>query len=382
MVEHRGPDPQRYLIAQKRTDVPPEFMHDDAVQDLFTQLTALQVCCVVSPFPQQSSAHASAVQAEFRETHKTVDYLRSSTHSPADLRREIAQLDEERRQLVERIDDLREKTRGVVRLVVAPTMLFADLACSRLGLLSRRALRRSSRRPPTCVKNKRRRPSWLIGLQNSGRRFSMPRSGTLRRLDDSRKRVQRSVLHPSALYVIKRLHSLTALCSWCCNGDWQTKEDVSAEQLLAMVRQEADESQKHSATLAAAVHARRATHERLRRRLDRPRPTGSDVAALRDRIRELEASNTSVSTAVRQGRATPPTRCQLDQLMEMHVQPLDFRFPIPTPRAVMASWRSSVSSPCSSRASSEKRSWRLTRHSASSTNSKVRHTTTRKQGMA
>jgi chromosome segregation ATPase len=52
------------------------------------------------------------LQTEFRETHKTVERLRTHTLAPHDLKREIGQLEEERTQLKDKISSLRRKTEG------------------------------------------------------------------------------------------------------------------------------------------------------------------------------------------------------------------------------------------------------------------------------
>jgi intraflagellar transport protein 81 len=60
-------------------DIPPEFMNDELVLDL--------------------SAHLKELQAEFKTVHKAADKIQSSGARPAELKAEIAQLEQEHTQL-------------------------------------------------------------------------------------------------------------------------------------------------------------------------------------------------------------------------------------------------------------------------------------------
>ena len=87
----------RYLLA---VDVPPEFQHDEGLSALLGELRALQ--------------------GEFKETHKaleraTVGPNGEARTTPGELKREIAQLEDERGQLIEKIAALKKKTGEVVR---------------------------------------------------------------------------------------------------------------------------------------------------------------------------------------------------------------------------------------------------------------------------
>jgi hypothetical protein len=70
-------------------DVPAEFMNEDLVIELVNRLKSLQ--------------------GEFKEVHKTVDQLRASTGTrPAELKAEIAQLEQERLQLQNKITKMKK----------------------------------------------------------------------------------------------------------------------------------------------------------------------------------------------------------------------------------------------------------------------------------
>ena len=53
------------------------------------------------------------MRQEFAETHKKVDRLRQSSLAPGELRKEIVQLEEEKHQLLDKIDKLKDKTKGM-----------------------------------------------------------------------------------------------------------------------------------------------------------------------------------------------------------------------------------------------------------------------------
>ncbi|GBG24327.1 Intraflagellar transport protein 81-like [Hondaea fermentalgiana] len=77
----------RYLV---NVEIPSAFLHDEAIQDVYQ--------------------HYKQCQREFKETHKAVENLRHSTMQPGELKREIAQLEEEKGQLIEKIAQLKRKT--------------------------------------------------------------------------------------------------------------------------------------------------------------------------------------------------------------------------------------------------------------------------------
>ena len=67
------------------------------------------------------------LQKEFKETHKTLDKLQGSTLSPGDLKKEITQLEEEKHQLHDKIENLKRKTQGMdgFEKLLKVTSLFA-----------------------------------------------------------------------------------------------------------------------------------------------------------------------------------------------------------------------------------------------------------------
>lgn len=77
----------RYLAPLQ---VPQEFLGDDALNDM--------------------NDHYKELQQEFKKSHKQVDANRNSSIQPAELRKEITQLEEERQQLKEKISYLKRKS--------------------------------------------------------------------------------------------------------------------------------------------------------------------------------------------------------------------------------------------------------------------------------
>ncbi len=78
-------------------ELPPDVAHDEAVAEMLAQYRELQL--------------------EFKETHKAADKATGEAVSkvaPGELRREMAQLEEERGQLVEKIAGLKKKTADIV----------------------------------------------------------------------------------------------------------------------------------------------------------------------------------------------------------------------------------------------------------------------------
>jgi len=78
----------------KSVEVPPTFWHEESIAEL--------------------RQHHKQLQIEFKETHKTLESLRHNTMKPAELKREIAQLEEEKGQLFEKISQLENKTEDIV----------------------------------------------------------------------------------------------------------------------------------------------------------------------------------------------------------------------------------------------------------------------------
>jgi len=77
----------KYLV---NIEVPQQFMLNPDVSNVYNQY--------------------KRARQEFAETHKTVDRLRQNSLAPGELRKEIVQLEEEKHQLVDKIDTLKRKT--------------------------------------------------------------------------------------------------------------------------------------------------------------------------------------------------------------------------------------------------------------------------------
>ena len=80
----------KYLV---NIDVPQQFMLNADVASVYQQYKRMR--------------------QEFAEHHKTVDRLRQSSLAPGELRKEIVQLEEEKHQLVDKIDKLKGKTKSM-----------------------------------------------------------------------------------------------------------------------------------------------------------------------------------------------------------------------------------------------------------------------------
>lgn len=211
-------------------DVPPEYLMHDEDGSL-----------------QDAVASYRQLQAEFKETHKGLDkqlQIASSNgpngvprnnSTPAELRREIAQLEEERQQLVEKIAGLKKKTTDIPG--------FAAL------LDATSSLRK--------------------GQEEEGR------------LQD-RMQEQRAALQSAERKyadVNRRLAETRAV----------TKEDMSAEAVLDGVRREASESRDLARrVLPASIEARKETLGKLRAILAEPAKTDEELFRLRSEAAQLE----------------------------------------------------------------------------------------------
>ena len=80
----------RFLMNIK---IPQQFAMDPEVSEVYQQYKILQ--------------------KDFKVTHKTLDKLQGSTLSPGDLKKEITQLEEEKHQLHDKIENLKRKTQGM-----------------------------------------------------------------------------------------------------------------------------------------------------------------------------------------------------------------------------------------------------------------------------
>lgn len=202
----------RYLVP---IELPPEFAHEEAVQDLFTTYRELQ--------------------EEFKQAHKTADKMRGSKLAPAELKREIDQLEAERTQLNEKISQLKRKTSG--------TAGFEEL------LAATSALRHEQEEE---TKLQERMHEQQVALQAAQKRYS---EGT-RRLGETKANL---------------------------------KEDVSAEALLEQAEREAAENRQLAREhLPRTLAQRRDTREQLQAKLMEPAKTEGDVRALSGQVRAME----------------------------------------------------------------------------------------------
>ncbi len=93
-------------------DVPAEFMNEDLVIELVNSthsLTYLLTHLTTYSLTHSLTQGLKSLQGEFKEVHKTVDQLRASTGTrPAELKAEIAQLEQERLQLQNKITKMKK----------------------------------------------------------------------------------------------------------------------------------------------------------------------------------------------------------------------------------------------------------------------------------
>mmetsp|Transcript_3541 Transcript_3541/g.12875 ORF Transcript_3541/g.12875 Transcript_3541/m.12875 type:complete len:696 (-) Transcript_3541:1374-3461(-) len=202
----------RYLVS---VEIPPEFMHEEAVQDLYSSYKELQ--------------------EEFKQVHKTADKMRGSKLAPADLKREIDQLEAERMQLNEKISQLKRKTAG--------TSGFDEL------LAATSALRHEQEEE---TKLQERMHEQQVALATSHKRYS----DATRRLGETKANL---------------------------------KEDVSAEALLDQAEREAEENRALAREqLPRTLAQRRETREALQRKLMEPAKSEGDVRGLSGEVRAME----------------------------------------------------------------------------------------------
>lgn len=178
----------------------------------------------------------SVLQTEFRETHKALDAMREDLTDPGELRQEITQLESERRQLLGRIDDLKTKT---AKMRGFQTVFDAT---SRLRKEQEEEVKLSDR--------------------------LMEQRAALSQAEGRHKAAARKLAETRA----------------------RSKEDMSAADLVASARREADDNARLlSKVLPEATEARRAALAALQAKISGPRRSMEDVAALQRRVRETEA---------------------------------------------------------------------------------------------
>jgi intraflagellar transport protein 81 len=204
----------KYLVP---VEIPPEYLHDDTTQDLYTQLTALQ--------------------AEFRETHKAVDSLRTDSTDPAELRKEITQLESEKRQLKDRIEMLKDKTAGIPGFAA----LFEATS----------SLRKQQEEEAKLAERLHEQRAALAGAEQRYRAVA-------RRLAEARSKNQ---------------------------------EDVSAAQLVANARREMEENTRLlDSVLPKILESRRGTLAGLQDSLSQPRRGMEDVRTMQERVRGADSA--------------------------------------------------------------------------------------------
>ena len=190
------------------------------------------------------------MQKDFKETHKTLDKLQGSTLSPGDLKKEITQLEEEKHQLHDKIENLKRKTQGMDG--------FEEL----LKVTS--LLRREQE---TEAKNDERMAEQQAQLGAANRRYQ----------DISHKLIE-----------LKR--------SMGSDGR------ISAEQLLERLDNEVKELERMAqVTLPEEFRHRKQKLEKLQRTLSEPAKTETDVQQIQQEVRmlqrEIQRLNDSISEA-------------------------------------------------------------------------------------
>eukprot|EP00944_MAST-04C_sp_MAST-4C-sp1_P002948 g2948.t1 len=190
------------------------------------------------------------LQKDFKETHKTLDKLQGSTLSPGDLKKEITQLEEEKHQLHDKIENLKRKTQGMDG--------FEEL----LKVTS--LLRREQE---TEAKNDERMAEQQAQLGAANRRYQ----------DISHKLIE-----------LKR--------SMGSDGR------ISAEQLLERLDNEVKELERMAqVTLPEEFRHRKQKLEKLQRTLSEPAKTETDVQQIQQEVRmlqrEIQRLNDSISEA-------------------------------------------------------------------------------------
>ncbi len=207
----------RYLLP---VEVPPEVAHDEGVGSLLAQLRTLQ--------------------GEFKDAHKALERASGGgpRATPAELKREIAQLEDERGQLIEKIGSLRRKTESVKG--------FSPL------LEATSALRKEQEEEARLAE---RMQEQRLQLGAAEKRYGEVNH----RLAETRARV---------------------------------REDVSSgEAMLDALRRENEEVKRLcTAALPASLDARRDTLGRLQRLLAEPPKSEAALAELRGRVASSEAA--------------------------------------------------------------------------------------------
>ncbi|CAE7875338.1 Ift81, partial [Symbiodinium sp. KB8] len=202
-----------------------------------------------------------ALQLEFRETHKQLETLvretpaqrqaqgprhrKTASASPSELRSNITQLEDERRQLVEKIEGLKKRTSEVDG--------FAPL------LAATSALRKEQ--------------------------------------EEEAKLAERAMEQRQALHLAEGRYAEAArkLAETRAN----TREELSAEEVFAAARKEFDEGRHLVETLLPnTLKARSATLTRLQRALSEPPKSDSEVAALRAQVSRAEATVADLTSKV------------------------------------------------------------------------------------
>lgn len=209
----------RFLLS---IEIPQQFLFDSAVGDVYRQYKELQ--------------------AEFRETHKTVDRLRNNTLAPNELKREIGQLEEERTQLKDKISSLQRKTDAQAG--------FADL----LAVTS--ALRREQEEE---TKLHERMQDQMANLRACERRYGE---------------------------ASRRLMELRAASG---DGGPGGGGGPSAEELLARLETEVRENRELcTRRLPGEIATRKAKLGSMQELLMEPAKTESDVRAMQDEVRSAQ----------------------------------------------------------------------------------------------
>ena len=227
----------RFLV---NIEVPAAFLHDEAVKEVHSQYKQLQ--------------------RDFKATHKTVDRLRNNTLSPAELKREIKQLEDEKAQLKDKIKDLKRKTTNEEG--------FAEL----LKVTS--ALRKEQEEE---TKLQERMREQRAALQNAERRYA----DATRKLAEMRAAASDDV---SGDEMVRRLRKMLRESTVLCDQELprEIQERKSKMRKLGTLLMEPAKSEQDLADLQMEVRSTQNDIEDLKAKIERAMPHGgSGIQAYR-----------------------------------------------------------------------------------------------------
>ena len=181
---------------------------------------------------------------------------RSATDNPSVRKRDIAQLEEEKSQLVEKIDQLKKKTKDLV-------------SCASYQPQNGRFHRR-------------------VTLLQEGFEPLREATSRLRKEQEEESRLQdRLAEQKSALQASEKRYNETSrrLAETRAN----TQDDVSAEKMFEMTKKEAEDSEDLvKRRLPETIEARKETLRKLQQSLQEPAKSDREVSTLRQNVQSLE----------------------------------------------------------------------------------------------